>query len=144
MFRQPVIWIQSSNRIGSTWLSTADCVWDGPKWLKSKQCLKLEVYLELEHLFKVFLRIPDASQMDVVNDLLILKSHSGDKNAFRSPSTAYTQPNIGTAGVPYQVTSVQNDASRFTEDFKSITSMEAYQKQSFEVKETCRWQIRRH
>ncbi len=87
MFRHPLIWIQPSNRIDSTWLSTADCVWDGPQWLKSKQCLKLEVYLELEHLFKVSLRTPDASQTDVVNDLLMLKSHSGDENALRSQST---------------------------------------------------------
>ena len=84
MFRHPVIWIQPWNRIDSTWLSTADCVWDGPQWLKSKQCLKLEAYLELEPLFKVSLKIPDASQTDVVNDLLMLKSHSGDKNALSS------------------------------------------------------------
>jgi len=137
MFKQPVIWIQPSNRIDSTWLSTADCVWDGPQWLKSKQCLKLEVYLELEHLFKVSLRIPDASQIDVVNDLLMLKSHGGDKNALRSQSTTYTQPNIGTAGAPYRVNSVV-EAFGTTANFQSITSMEAYEKQSFEVKEYCR------
>ena len=134
MFRHPVIWIQPSNRIDSTWLSTADCVWDGPQWLKSKQCLKLEVYLELEHLFKVSLRTPDASQIDVVNDLLMLKSHSREKNALRSQSTAYTQPNIGTAGAPYQVSSVE-EAFGTTGNFQSTTSMEAYEKQSFEVKE---------
>jgi len=137
MFRHPLIWIQPSNRIDSTWLSTADCVWEGPQWLKSKQCLKLEVYLELEHLFKVALRTPDASQKDVVNDLLMLKSYSGDKNVLRSQSTAYTQPNIGTAGASYQVTSVK-DAYGNTEDFQSITFMEAYKKQSFEVNGSCR------
>jgi hypothetical protein len=135
MFRHPIIWIQPSNRNHSTWLSTADCVWDGPQWLKSKQCLKLELYLELEleHLFKVSLRIPDASQIDVLNDLLMLKSHSGDKSALRSQSTVYTQPNIGTAGAPYQVTSVE-EASGITENYQSITFMEAYEMQSFEVK----------
>lgn len=137
MFEQPLIWIQPSNRIDSTWLSTADCVWDGPQWLKSKQCLKLEVYLELEHLFKVSLRIPDASQDDVVNDLLMLKSHSGDRNALRSQSTAYTQPNIGTARAPYQVTSGE-EAFDTTQYFQSITFMETYKKQSFEVKGSCR------
>lgn len=137
MFRHPIIWIQPSNRVDSTWLSTADCVWDGPQWLKSKQCLKLEVYLELEHLFKVSLRIPDASQIDVINDLLMLKSRSGDKNALRSQSTAYTQPNIVTAGAPYQVTSVE-EASGPTENFQSITSMGAYEMQSFEVKGSSR------
>lgn len=137
MFRHPLIWIQPSNRIDSTWLSTGDCVWDGPQWLKSKQCLKLEIYLELEHLFKVSLRTPDASQIDVVKDLLMLKSHSGDEIALRSQSTAYTQPNIGTAGASYQVTSVQEDFGT-TVNFQSITSMKAYGKQSFEVKGSCR------
>ena len=83
------------------------------------------------------LRIPDASQIDVVNDLLMLKSHSGDKNALRSQSTAYTQPNIGTAGAPYQVTSVE-EAFGTTGNFQSITFMEAYKKQSFEVNRSCR------
>ena len=137
MFRHPVIWIQPSNRTDSAWLSTADCVWDGPQWLKSKQCLKLEAYLELEHLFKVSLRTPDASQKDVVNDLLMLKSHSEDKNALRSQYTAYTQPNIGTAGAPFQVTSAE-DFPRPTGSFQSFSAMEAYKEQSFEVKEYCR------
>lgn len=135
MFRHPLIWIQPSNRIDSTWLTTADCVWNGPQWLKSKQCLKLEVYLELEHLFKVSLRTPDASQIDVVNDLLMLKSHSEDK--LRSRSTVYTQPNMGTAGVSDQVTSGKGDLST-TEYFQSITFMKAYENQSFEVKGSCR------
>ena len=83
------------------------------------------------------LRIPDASQIDVLNDLLMLKSHSGDKNALRSQSTAYTQPNIGTAGATYQVTSVE-EASGITDNFQSITFMEAYKLQSFEVKGSSR------
>ncbi len=132
-----MIWIQPSIRIDATWLSTADCVWDGPQWLKSKQCLKLDVYLELEHLFKVSLRTPDASQLDVVNDLLMLKNHSVDMNTSRSQSTAYTKPNITTTSAPYQVTSVK-EAPGTTENFQSITSMEAYGKQSFEVKGFCR------
>ena len=133
MFRHSIIWIPQSDRIDSTWLSTADCVWDGPQWLKSKQCLKLEVYLELEHLFKVSLRTPDASRIDIINDLLMLKSHSGDKTALRSQSTAYTQPNIKTAGMPFQVALIK-DPFGTIENFHSITSMQAYQKQSFEVK----------
>ena len=137
MFRHPVIWIPPSNRIDSTWLSTVDCVWDGPQWLKSKQCLKLEAYLELEHLLKVSLKIPNASRVDVINDLLTLKSYSGDKNALRSQSTAYTQPNIKTAGVPYQVTSLKEPGGTI-ENFQSINFMQAYQKQSFEVKGSCR------
>ena len=134
MFRDSVIWIQPSNRIDSSWLSTADCVWDGPQWLKSKQCLKFEVYLELEPLFKTFLKIPDASQVDVVNDLLMLKSHSGDKNVVRSHSVVETQRNIRTAPVPYQVTSV-GDPSGPTQKFQSITAMQVYKQHSFEVKE---------
>ena len=76
--------------IDCSWLSTADCVWDGSQWLKSKQRLKLEVYLELEPLSKVVLRTPNASQEDVVNDLLMLKRYAGDMNAViqaRSPDS---------------------------------------------------------
>ena len=140
MFRHPgvpVIWIPPLNGIDSTWLSTADCVWDGPQWLRSKQCLKLELYLELEHLFKVSLSIPDASQIDIVNDLLMLKSGSGEKNSLKSQSTTFTQSSIGTAGTPYQVTPVEEYYGT-TVSFQSITFMEAYKKQSFEVKEYCR------
>ena len=135
MFRQPVIWIPRANRIDSTWVSTIDCVWDGPQWLKSKQCLKFELYIELEHLFKLSLRVPDASQIDIIDDLLMLKSHSGDQNALRSEYTAYTQLNTGTASAPYQVTSVEDSAC--AGDFQSITAMEAYKKQSFEVMGSC-------
>lgn len=138
MFRHPLIWIQPSNRIDSTWLSTADCVWDGPQWLKSKQLLKLEVYLELEHLFKVFLRIPDASQTDVINDLLMLQS---DRNVLRRQSTTYTKPLIGTADTPYEVIPAESETAK-TEYLQSITCMEAYKTQSFEVKGSCRWQPR--
>ncbi|KAL8701070.1 MAG: hypothetical protein Q9201_005112 [Fulgogasparrea decipioides] len=130
-FRHPVIWIQPSNSIDSTWLSTADCVWDGPQWLESKQCLKLDAYLELEHLFKVSLKTPDASQMDIVNDLVMLKSHCGEKNALRSRDTGHTQKNVGTAGPSYQVTSIK-EARNTTSTFQSITFMELYEKQSFE------------
>lgn len=132
MFRNPLIWIHPSNRIDSSWLSTADCVWEGPQWLKSKQCLKLEVYLELEPLFKVFLKTPDAAQVDVVNDLRMLKSHGGDKNAVRSQPAADTQQNIGTTGAPYQ-TSV-DDSSGPNVKLQSITAMKAYKKYSFEVR----------
>ena len=127
-----MIWIPPSNRIDSAWLSTADCVWDGPQWLKSKQCLKLDIYLELEHLFKVSLRTPNASQIDVVNDLLLLKSHTEDKNVLRSQSTACTQSKIGTASMPYQVTFLGT-----TEIFQHITVTERNQEQSFEVKRSC-------
>ena len=123
-----MIWIQPSNSIGSSWLSTADCVWDGPQWLKSKQCLKLEAYLELEPLFKVSLNVPDASHVDVINDLLILKSHSRDKNAVTSQPEADTRRNTGTAGTPYQFTSEEK-----CEQLQSITAMKEYKKHSFEV-----------
>ena len=95
MFQRPIIWIQPSNRIDSAWASIAECVWDGPQWLKSKQCLKLDGYLELEPLFKVFLRIPDASQADVLGDLLMLKSRMEEKTASKSQSTANTLPKAG-------------------------------------------------
>ena len=134
IFEHPVIWIQPSNRNDYFWLSTAECVWDGPQWLKSKQCLKLGVYLELEPLFKVSLRIPDASQVDVINDLLMLKSHSGDKKFTRSQSTVDIQRNIESAGAPYRVTSIK-EGTGSSVDLQSITAMEAYNEHSFEVKE---------
>ena len=137
LFKNPVIWIEPLNSVGSLWLSTADCVWDGPQWLKSKRCLKLEGYLELEPLFKVSLKIPDASQVDVINDLLLLKSHSGDKNAVNSQPEADTRRNIGTAGTPYQITLVFDLTEKFQE-FQSINAMEEYKKYSFEVSEYCR------
>ncbi|KAL8763201.1 MAG: hypothetical protein Q9184_000918 [Pyrenodesmia sp. 2 TL-2023] len=130
MFRHPVIGIQPSNRIGSTWLSTAHCVWDGPQWLKSKQCLKLAAYLELEHLFRVSLKLPDACQEDVFNDLLMLKSQCPEENALNHRDTGYTQKRVGTAAPPYQPASVEEDL--ITPSSQSITSTEAYQKQSVE------------
>ena len=121
-----MIWVEPSNSDDFSWLSTADCVWDGPEWLKSKQCLKVEAYLELEPLFKVFLNIPDASQADVVNDLLMLKSNCRNRNAVR----------IETAGAPYEVTSVKQPREPI-EKFQSITAMKEYKKHSFEVNEYC-------
>ena len=134
MFRHPVIWIQLLNGIESTWVSTADCVWEGPQWLKSKQCLKLEVYLEFEHLFKVSLRVSDASQTDVLNDLLMLKSYSEDKNTLRSQSTAYTKPNVGTTGAQSQVNSVEE---AFSTTGNGFDFKEAYKELSFEVRGSC-------
>ena len=114
----PLIWIQPSNRVKSTWLSTADCVWDGPQWLKSKQCLKLKENIEFEHLFKVSLGIPDASQIHVLDDLDILKSYSGE--------------------TPYQVTSFEEAVSSNSKiNYQSITFRKEFETQSFEVK--CYW-----
>ena len=134
MFRDPVIGIQPSNQTDCSWLSSANCVWNGPQWLVSKQCLKLEVHLGLELLFKDFLKIPHASQNDVVNDLRVLKSYGADEDGLRSQSTPYTQSNNVTASPPYQVTSVKNPSGP-PDHFQSITFMETYQKQSFEVKD---------
>ena len=78
------------------------------------------------------LKIADASQIDVVNDLLMLKSHSGDKNALRSQPTAYTQSNNDTAGKPYQATLVRGFFFGTGGCFQTITSIEAHKKQSFE------------
>ena len=135
MFERPVIWTKLSNRIDSTWLSAADCVWDGPQWLKSKQCLNLEFYRELEHLFKWSLKTPDASQKNVVDDLFMLKSHSGVENSFKSHATPYTRPNIKPAVVPYQVTLLEEGG--ITMRLQSINAMGPFREQSFEVKESC-------
>ena len=114
----PLIWILPSNRIKSTWLSTADCVWDGPQWLKSKQCLKLKENIEFEHLFKVSLGIPDASQKHILDDLDMLKSYGGE--------------------TPYQVTSFKEAiSSNSIVNGQSITFMKEFKTQSFEVKCYC-------
>lgn len=78
------------------------------------------------------LEISDVSQVDVVNDLLMLKSHCGEKNDLSSRYTGYTQANVGTARSPYQFTSVE-EAYNTTSDFQSTTSMEGTGKQLFEV-----------
>lgn len=80
------------------------------------------------------LKTPDACQQDIVNDLLLLKTQCREKNDLRHQDTGYTHKKIGTPGPPYQLTSVEEGFD--TISFQSITSMEAYQKQSFEVKES--------
>ena len=86
----------------------------------------------------MFLNIPDACQADVVNDLLMLKSHGRNRNAVRNQTASDTQRNIGTADVPYEVTSVVQGYSHHTERLQSITAMKEYRKLSFEVKRNCR------
>lgn len=81
------------------------------------------------------LDIPDASKVDVINDLLMLKSRGGDEIIVKSQPAADTQRNRGTISVPHQVTSIKDSG-----DFQSITAMRAYEKHSFEVKANCCWQ----
>ena len=115
---RPLIWIQPSNRIKSTWLSAADCVWDGPQWLKSKQCLKVKENIEFEHLFKISLGILDASQIHVLDDLDMLKSYGRE--------------------TPYQVTSFNEAVGSNRKWYgQSIAFMAKFQTQSFEVRCYC-------
>ena len=125
MFKHPAIWIEPLNRVGSPWVSTEDCVWDGPQWLRSKQCLKLEIYRELEHLFKVSLKVPNSSRVDIVTDLLMLKRQTGDSNASKSKSTTYTQTNTGIACAPSQMTSAENALSTRNWEFKAFAGLGA-------------------
>ena len=81
VFRERLVWVPPSNKIQASWLSSTDCVWDGPPWLKSQQRLKSEAYSGLGHLFKVSLGIPDASHAAILDDLLMLKNQSGPTNA---------------------------------------------------------------
>ncbi|KAL9603458.1 MAG: hypothetical protein Q9219_001145 [cf. Caloplaca sp. 3 TL-2023] len=129
-FGNPAIWAHTSNRNDSTWLSTNDCVWDGPQWLRSKQCLKSEAYLDLEHLFKVSLNLPDASQKDVVDDLNLLKGHCLKKVASKGRDTSTIQKNAQTVGPSYHATSEMENG--YTNIYHSITFMEAYKGLSFE------------
>ncbi|KAL8947441.1 MAG: hypothetical protein Q9222_006278 [Ikaeria aurantiellina] len=132
-FRRSVIWRPSSDCVESTWLSSADCVWNGPQWLKSKQYLKQDFYRPFEHFFKVSLEIPDASQFDILTDLQMLKCDSGGKNPFDDPETTSTRPSTGVVGPQYQVTTENESAAgRQFSHFQSITFMNAYKNQSFE------------
>lgn len=133
MFEQSLIWVPPSARTDDTWLPPTDCVWNGPEWLQSKQRLKIEVYLDLEHLIKVSLKIPDAAQLDVINDLLLLKSQSGDEETLARQYTAGYQPNNAEIRPPFQVTSIKETSSQ-VENFQSIPFMKEYKDQSFEVK----------
>lgn len=98
MFKQPFIWMQSSSAMEAGWVSTAECVWDGPPWLKSKQRLKPENYAELEIFFKVALQIPDASNTDIASDLIMLKSQTDLRVDLNSQSSPGDQSNIGSTG----------------------------------------------
>ena len=131
-FESSFIWVEFSNMHKSTWLTTADCVWDGPQWLKSKQCLKSKAYLELEHLFKLVLELPDASQEDVVEDLLMLKNYNRDPITFRVQSTTDTQSSYEAPSAPYLVCREHN-VHNLSEHYQNITVVDIYQKQSFEV-----------
>ena len=143
MFEYPLIWVQHSSKNDSNWLSTANCVWDGPQWLNSKQCLKSDYYLEFEHLFKVTLKIPDASQVDVLDDLHLLKGYCEGMTATGNLASASTSSNPETkagistlegSGVPYKVTSHKMPDGT-TENYQAITCLELHVKQSFEVLE---------
>ena len=132
MFEQSLIWVPPPARIDAAWLPPTDCVWDGPEWLQSKQRLKVEPYLDLEHLIKVSLKIPDAAQLDVINDLLLLKSQSENKEGLACQYTAGYQPNNAKSSPPFQITSIKETSSN-VENFQSITFMKEYKDQSFEV-----------
>ncbi|KAL8716310.1 MAG: hypothetical protein Q9220_000215 [cf. Caloplaca sp. 1 TL-2023] len=129
-FKRPVIWMQSTNRVDSTWLSTAECVWNGPQWLMSKQCLKQDLYLALEHLFKVSLELRDASQVDILTDLQILKARNWDKGPLDHHETTSAPRNTGIDGPKYQVTISNSYVD--VDHLQSITCMDVYKSQSFE------------
>lgn len=78
----------------------------------------------------MYLKVPDASQVDVINDLFMLKSHDGDKNIVRTQPVADTQQSVGTVFAPCAVANPK-------EIFQSITVMEGYEKNSFEVSNSC-------
>ena len=136
---QSTIWIPPSNRIDSEWLTKNDCVWEGPDWLKSKQCLRICGYLKFEPLFKSALQIPDASERNVIDDLLILKMHTENQKLLRNQSinqdlvtTVNDRSSWGTAVTPYRVTTEKQGGS--TQNYQSIAFMREYEGRSFEVR----------
>lgn len=52
----------------------------------------MEFYLELQLLFKLSLQIADASQTDVLNDLMKLKDHCEYPNTSKDPAASRTKP----------------------------------------------------
>ena len=57
----------------AAWSTAEYCVWEGPKWLRSKRRLSIAPYRGLEALFKTILEVPDASLYDVLQDLYEMK-----------------------------------------------------------------------
>ena len=95
--------------------------------------MKADVYLKLEHLFKVSLAVPDASLKDVINDLLLLKNHSEAKNDSENQSPTQPLPNVGTYGVPFQYV-LAEETSDPSARFHSISCTKDHKHKSFEVK----------
>ena len=117
-----------------------ECVWDGPTWLKSKQRLKIDFYKDLEHLMKVSLRIPDASQADVLEDLRILKGHCMQETSIvpnTSEPSSKIKANAGTKSLktsimPYKLHKEREpDGERLI--FRATTSTRKFRGESFEV-----------
>ena len=111
--------------------SLRDCVWDGPQWLKLKQCFKIEFHFELEPLFKKFLKVSDAADVDIVNDLYMLKNHYREPNVMNSQSAAETQQNLVTVGAPFQRVLINS-----SEKAQSNGVMKGCKKNQFVVKNT--------
>ena len=68
--RRPLILAKCSSQ-GWTWISTRDCVWKGPKTLRSKIALN-NIYPECQSLFFKVLGLKDTSFCTVVEDLYSL------------------------------------------------------------------------
>ena len=133
MFETPLIWVPITTETDTSWLSSKDCVWDGPQWLQSKQRLRLDPYLELEHFFKVSLKIPDASELDVINDLRMLKSCCEEENARKSQGNDnIPESHTGATSPPFHAHQEKEGTSTLLH-YQSISFMSAYQDQSYEV-----------
>ncbi|KAF2137387.1 uncharacterized protein K452DRAFT_110481 [Aplosporella prunicola CBS 121167] len=62
------------NLFSCKWVSIDDCVWEGDDWLEVKTRLsKIEGYNGLEHLFKMILKVRNATWEDSIDELRLIK-----------------------------------------------------------------------
>lgn len=122
-----------SNSEEISWLSSADCRWNGPQWLKSKQCLK-PAFDDLSLLFTVVLNIPDASQADIIQDLLMIKKQSEGLKHLEGQSTISSALPAGSAPIAF-APFVEEEPTKITTQthFWSTGFMDVYKDLSYEV-----------
>ena len=61
-------------------VSIDQCVWDGDEWLEVKTCLsKIDRYNGLEHLFRMILKIRNATWQDSIEELHSIREN-GEKH----------------------------------------------------------------
>ncbi|MCJ1398278.1 hypothetical protein MMC11_001475, partial [Xylographa trunciseda] len=76
-----LLYIPAEGGKDAGWVKFNDCVWDGPEWLQSKRRLNIAQYHGLEALLTTILKVPNASQSDVLSDLSKMKEENRGNTA---------------------------------------------------------------